>query len=171
MKDALIIPASSQRLGRGFFARHAQDVAKDLLGRVLVIERADACTIYTRLEEIAAYEKETQSMSKGALYSPGTLAISTKFGKNIIDIATLAQGKHSCVTLRGGTVYDQRGIRDVVQGPGNLSQALGITADYDALPLDMLHVWIGGDSVLPSRIRQRNISNTPENFQGSFYVK
>ena len=110
-------------------------------------------------------------MSEGALYAPGMMSISTKYGKNLIDIATLGICKPSCITLVGGTVYDERGRVDQVKGPGNLSAALGIDREYDSFPIDMFPIWIGGQPVDAGKILQRNRKLPSTNCRGFFYIK
>jgi len=165
------IPKSSSRIHMDFFRRHAQEVAQDLLGRVLVRERVDKPTLYVQLQEVAAYEGHTKSMTKGALESVGTMGVSTKFGKYLIDISTLDICKYSCVTLIGGNLFDARGLRQVVNGPGKLSKALEIDKTYDGVPLNFAKIWIGGESVDAERILKRNKSGLPENCKGYFYFR
>ena len=112
MADELYIPKKSSRIQLDFFKRHADEVAKDLLGRIMVRERTGKNPIYVQLQEVAAYEGEMKSMAKGVLESPGTIGVSTKFGKNLIDLSTLDICEHSCVTLIAGTLFDKRGVRE-----------------------------------------------------------
>ena len=166
----LKIPKQSTRIYLDFFNRHAEKVAKDLLGRVLVRETGKN-SIYVRLEEIAAYEGEAKSMTKGALEQPGTIGVSTKYGKNLVDISTLGICIPSCVTLIAGTLFDRKGLEKHIDGPGNLAKALDIDRTYDGVPLNFVKIWIGGYPVEPEKILKRKLSKVPENCEGYFYFK
>lgn len=167
----LIIPKSSTRVHMDFFRRNADEVAQDLLGRVLVKERTGKNPLYMRLDEIAAYEGEVKSMTKGALESAGTIGVSTKYGKHLIDISTLDICEYSCITLIGGTLFDGRGFREIINGPGKVSAALEIDKTYDGVPLNFAKIWIGGEPVIADDILKRNKSGLPENCKGYFYFK
>ena len=174
----LIIPKKSSRVALNFFKRHAEEVAKDLLGRVFVSE-TNRRNIYLRLEEVAAFEGEAeselkQSMSSrypGIYFYPGTLSVSTKFGQNLIHISTLDINKPSCINLIAGTLFDKKCYEEYINGPGNLSDALEIDKSYNGVHLNFNKIWIGGESVEKSRILKRNRSGLPENCKGYFYFK
>ncbi|MEK6872157.1 MAG: DNA-3-methyladenine glycosylase [Nanoarchaeota archaeon] len=167
----LIIPRPSTRVHMDFFQRHADEVARDLLGRVLVKERAGKSNLYVRLDEVAAYEGVVKSMTKGALEIPGTIGVSTKYGKNLIDLSTLSICEASCVTLIGGTLFDGKKSVEKIKGPGKLSEVLEITKNYDGVPLNFARIWIGGETVGNDKILKRNRSGLPENCKGYFYFR
>jgi len=169
----LIIPKKSTRVDLDFFKRHAETVAKDLLGRVFVRE-VGRKTLYLRLEEVAAFEGDIEKMRKrykGVLEYPGTLAISTQFGQDLIHISTLGLGEPSCVNLIAGTLFDKQGYEEYVNGPGNLSLALEIDKDYNGVLLNFNKFWIGGLAVEKNRILKRDKSGLPENCKGYFYFR
>jgi len=171
-KQYLYIPKPSERLSERFFARDAITVAKDLLGRTLVRERPRGATLYARICEVAAYEGNTEeSMTEGALYAPGTLCISTKYGKRLLDIATDKKGKQSCVTLIAALVGDKRGVRELVQGPGKLTASLEIDKDLDGMLLKDSPLWIGGNTIEEQRILERMLSDVPFNCKGYYYFR
>ena len=163
----------TEALQEDFFARHADVVAKDLLGKTLVRERQNAATLYAIISEVASFEgSQEDSMTEGALYAPGTLVVSTKHGKKMLDIATYQICKPSCVTLISAVIGDQRGVREVVEGPGNLTKVLEIDKDsFHGLPIRLSPIWIGGQAVEEDRIVKRNKSNVPRNCKGYFYFK
>ena len=163
------LPEKSERLPSEFFARKARDVARDLLGRVLVVKRPRKCTLYARIHEASAYEGEEDSSSEGILYAPGIAGISTKFGKRLLDISTGRQNIPSCVTLISGDIYDGARQREFTQGPGNLTKALEIGPEYNGLEITTPSLWIGGNSINPDMIKQRKLSNVPANCKGYFY--
>jgi 3-methyladenine DNA glycosylase Mpg len=169
----IILPDKRSRLERKFFSRRSDIVAQDLLGRILVHERPDAATLYLLIKEASAYQGKIKSTSKGLLCAPGTIGISTKYGQRMLDIATGEIAEPSCVTLIGGQIYDGRGFRVAVNGPGKLTSSLEIDRNYDGLIVDLgvSPVWIGGESVGDEQILRRKKSNTPENCLGYFYLK
>jgi 3-methyladenine DNA glycosylase Mpg len=172
MSEIYDLPERKNRLSRSFFARAAEKVAKDLLGRFLAIEQPGDKTLYARLYEIAAFEGgAASSMSKGSLYSPGTLSISTKHGKKLIDIATKEICTPSCITLIAGMVGDGTNTPQFIQGPGNLAKKLNINSDYDGLPIDISYVWLAGDSAEPEEIFKRKSEKIALNCKGYFYMR
>ena len=127
--------------------------------------------LYMRLDEIAAYEGEVKSMTKGALESAGTIGISTKYGKNLIDISTLDICEYSCITLIGGTLFNSKGVIDTYHGPGNVAKVLEIDKSYDGVPLNFAKIWIGGNPVNKENVLKRKKSGLPENCKGYFYFR
>ncbi|MBX4196178.1 DNA-3-methyladenine glycosylase [Candidatus Pacearchaeota archaeon] len=170
--ESFQIPHKSTKITRDFFARHADEVAQDLLGRVLVFERSSRrCPVYARIYEVAAYEGKADSMSEGAQYPPGLMSVSNKFGKNLLDIATLGVCKPSCITLVAAHIKDSRGRSEFYQGPGNVGEALDITKEYDSFPIDMFPLWIGGKPVDRSAVKKRDLTRDIPNYKGNFYFK
>lgn len=167
------IPNKKEKLSRTFFARPAERVAKDLLGRFLVVHRPDENPVYTCLYEVAAFEGGSEeSMTKGSLCAPGTFSISTKHGKRLIDIATLEICRPSCVTLIAGMVGDGKSKPQFFQGPGNLAKRLSIGPDYAGVPVDFSErLWLGGEALDLGEIKKRNLKNAPLNCKGYFYLK
>ncbi len=169
----LIIPDSRDRIENSFFARHADVVAKDLLGRVLVRERENAATLYAVLREIAAYEgnQENTSSYEGIRYAPGTIFISKKFGQQILHISTYKFSYPSCINLVSGEIYDGRGFREFTQGPGNLARMLEIDKEsFQGLPINLSPLWFAGIPVNQDRILKRD-KKIPENCLGYFYFR
>ena len=178
MAEESIIPRKSSQIHRDFFERDAVTVAKDLLGRVMVQERGSKPSLYVQLTEIAAYDgivgkdlEAAQKKNPNLFYAPGVIGISTVYGKHLIDVGTQGLCKPSCVTLVAGNLFDKRGLREKLQGPGNLSKALEIDSDYDSSPINFGQLWVGGDAVDADRIKQRNKSNVPTNCKGYFYFR
>lgn len=177
MTNELKIPRKSSQIYRDFFERDAVIVAKDLLGRVMVQERKDN-SIYVQLTEIAAYEgtnsknlEEAIKKNPNLFYAPGIIGISTAHGKNLIDIGTRKLCLPSCVTLIAGNLFDKTGLIKKLQGPGNLSRALKIDSSYDSSPINFGQLWIGGEPIDESEIKQRNKSDLPINCKGYFYIR
>jgi|TARA_Y100000310_G_scaffold159352_1_gene158917 DNA-3-methyladenine glycosylase len=172
MTEVIILPEYSTRIDTKFFARNSKTVAKDLLGRTLVREIPNTTTLYARIQEVAAYEgSQEDSMSKRVLSAPGTLIVSTKYGKRLLDIATSKIGKPSCITLIAATISDKRGKSELVHGPGNLTKILEIDKNYNGLPIELSPLWISGESIKEEKILKRNLSNLPKNCKGYFYFR
>ena len=176
METELKIPRKSTQIYRDFFQRDAVKVAKDLLGRVMVQERKDKPSLYVQLTEIAAYEgtnsrelKEAIKKNPNLFYAPGIIGISTAHGKYLIDIGTREICVPSCVTLIAGNLFNREGLIKKLEGPGNISRALEIDSDYDSSPINFGQLWIGGEPIDESKIKQRNKSDIPINCKGYFY--
>lgn len=166
----IIIPKYSSRINREFFSREAKMVALDLLGKVLVVQHPNDI-YYARLCEVAAYEGKTKTTAKTATYYPGTVGVSRKFGKNLLDISTGRLKQPSCVTLVSAIVENGEDSR-LVEGPGNLTDALGIDYRYDGLLIDASpQLWIGGETIDADKIKVRKKSGLPANCKGYFYFK
>ncbi|MBI2499168.1 DNA-3-methyladenine glycosylase [Candidatus Woesearchaeota archaeon] len=167
------IPQRSEALDRKFFARPAEEVAKELLGRVLVREREGKAQLYARLTEVAPWEDD-RDMAKETLYAPGSLIVITRHAKKVLGVATLETGFPSCVTFISGDIYDKVGLRERVHGPGNLTKALEIGTDekeLDGVPIDFSPLWFGGEAVSQDMIKHRKPSKLPNGCKGYFYYK
>ena len=168
----IYIPKRTEELQEEFFARNSESVAKDLLGRTLVRERKRKKDLYASIREISAYEGQSSSMTKGVLYTPGTLIVSTKYGRNLLDISTQKIGDSSCITLISAIVGERGEEGELVKGPGNLTKALEIDKDsFDGWLLTLSPLWIGGQTIENDRVIKRNKSNMPSNCVGYFYFK
>ena len=129
------------KLEESFFKKDAETAAKAILGAYLVRQFPQGNKLVGRVQEVAAYEGETKTSSIGMLYPPGTIGVSTKFGKNLIDIATEREGKSSCITLIAAN-FDWGTHQELIQGPGNLSRTLGIDRSYDGISIKGNDFWI-----------------------------
>ena len=158
------------KLDESFFSAGAKTVAQGLLGTYLVRVFPNGSRVVGRIHEVAAYGGVTKTSSEGMLYAPGTLSVSTKFGKNLIDIATGDKGESSCVTLISA-LFDWGKDKQLVQGPGNLSRALGIDKSYDKKSIVGKDLWIELREQYEGEIRERNLSNAPANWKGTFYIR
>ena len=145
------------KLREEFFARGADEVAKDLLGRYLVCKLSNNQKVKLRLKEVAAYEGSTKTTSEGTKYALGLISISTKFGQRLLDIATGKPKQASCVTLRSAELELEDRIEQI-NGPGNLTKILGITEEnkdfYDGDAIYGSRLWIEGNSVDESEIKE-----------------
>lgn len=158
------------KLDESFFTVDAKTVAKFLLGTYLVRVFPNDSRTVGMIQEVAAYEGETKTSSDGMLCAPGTLSVSTKFGKNLIDIATGKSGESSCVTLISA-LFNWGNNKQLVQGPGNLSRALGVDKTYNGRSVDGRDFWIEIRDIYGGEILERKKSNLPSNCRGIFYIR
>lgn len=125
------------------------DVARRLLGMRIRTE-FDGVPTEAMLDEVEAYAGEQDPAShayrgrtarNGAMFGPpGTLYVYRSYGMHwCMNIVTGERGLPHAVLLRGGvptngeeTMVSRRGRRDhLADGPGKLTQALGVVGDHD----------------------------------------
>ncbi len=157
------------KLDKNFFATNAEEVAKRLLGMYLVRTFKKGSRIEGQIHEIAAYEGRSKTAYKGVNYAPGVISVSTKYGKNLIDIATGVEGKPSCITLVS-VLFDWDTEKQLVQGPGNLSRALRVDRSFDGLSINGEEFWIEAREAYVGKIRKRHRKDLPPNCKGYFYI-
>jgi DNA-3-methyladenine glycosylase len=138
-------------LQRDFFARSVHEVAPDLIGVTLLVDGVGG-----RIVEVEAYDQEDPA-SHG--YRGRTARNEAMFGPPGHAYVYRSYGVHWCLNLVCGDEgvaeavliraleptagldrqRRRRGVDDVralCSGPGKLCQALAITLEHDALPLD-----------------------------------
>jgi DNA-3-methyladenine glycosylase len=151
-------------LKRDFYARPTLEVARDLLGAVLVHRTAEGVAA-GRIVEVEAYIGEEDPACHAApgptvrnapLYGPpGVAYVYLNYGLHyLVNAVTEAPGSPAAVLIRALEPVDglalmrrrrsrapwRRGKpapadRDLCRGPGNLTTALGITLAQNRLPL------------------------------------
>jgi DNA-3-methyladenine glycosylase len=148
-------------LPRRFYDRPTLEVAKDLLGKVLV-HCAPAGNTAGVIVEAEAYIGESDPASHAApgptprnqpMYGePGRVYVYFNYGVHfMMNVVTEAEGHPAAVLIRaldpvdGLTIMrERRGVRrdgspvpdhDLCRGPGNLTRAMGITLDLDRAEL------------------------------------
>lgn len=162
--------ALEDKLPMDFFMQNPDEVAKGILGMEIVRILPNGKEVRGRIQEVAAYRGEEESVSDVAYYGPGIIGVSTKFGKRLIDIGTEYEGRSSCVTLISASFQWGRN-RQLVQGPGNLAKALKVDRSYDGTPILCNDLWIDPSTPQVEEIRVRELSNMPENCLGYFYIR
>jgi DNA-3-methyladenine glycosylase len=138
------VGAQAVILGPAFFRRPAPEVARDLLGKVLV--RVDgAVTRAARLVEVEAYHGPRDRASharrgptpRAAIMfgPPGVAYVYLIYGtSHCLNVVTGAPGEPSAVLLRAAEPL--RGCLHDPRGPGNLCRALAVTrARHDGMDL------------------------------------
>jgi 3-methyladenine DNA glycosylase Mpg len=115
---------------KNFFARSSEEVAKDLLGR-LIIRSTPTGTTSGRIIETGAYEGGSETPSrKGMKYSPGSIFLMPFRGNYFLNISTDRKDYASCVEIRKVDFNDR-----VVGGSGAVSSYLNIKKNLDGVLL------------------------------------
>lgn len=165
----------AEPLPASFFDRPVEEVARDLLGRVLV-SRLDGVLTAGRIVETEAYLggrdpashawNWRRTPSNEALYSaPGTWYVYRSYGMHwCANIVTSPKGEGAAVLLRAlqpvaGLVHMRRrrgpvADRALCAGPGRLCQALGVSRASDGRAVvRRARLWIAeGEPLARSRI-------------------
>src|SRR3989344_4027997 len=146
-----------------FFSRPAEQVAPDLLGRMLTLHLYNE-TRTGRILETGAYQEGKITPSReGMLYSPGTLFLMPRRAFLLFNIATERENYPSCVEIRRVACEDR-----IVNGPGAVSKAFGITKDLDGILLGE-QIQITGERVEKSLIVKED--GEADNCSGYFSIK
>jgi DNA-3-methyladenine glycosylase len=160
------MPDLERRLPRAFFARPTREVARNLLG-LIVVSRAEDGLTAGRIVETEAYLGEDDPASHAARLKqgrvlamwgkPGIAYVYRSYGVHaMLNVVTDVEGVAGAVLIRAleplvgiELMKLRRGVADVrllCSGPGRLGQALGITLDLhgtDLVGSDRL--WIAAD--------------------------
>ena len=174
-------PPVARVLGRSFYQRPTVDVARDLLGKVLVRETAEGLAA-VRITEVEAY----LGVDDPACHTFGgrrTPRVETMWGEagfayvylvyglyHCLNVVTVGPGVPEAVLIRGGVplaghdlVRERRGGRGAperwLDGPGKLCQGLAVTVADDGADLCAAQsgLWIGDDGLrIPDEQVHRN---------------
>jgi DNA-3-methyladenine glycosylase len=166
-----------QRLARAWsadqFARPATDVARTLLGSLIVRETVDGILV-GRIVETAAYISEIDEAShgfrgrtkrNGSMFGlAGRVYVYRSYGIHMMlnVVTTYDGGPASAVLIRGmepimgcDQMRKRRGrVReaDMLRGPGNLCAALGIDLSFDGHDLSQPPLYIAGGEPPAERV-------------------
>jgi len=170
--DALLrnYSITGKRLPKCFFEQNSDTIAKELLGRFLVRHFPNSDNyVVGQIREVAAYKGQTDHSSDGLMESAGTIDISRKYNKFLLDVATGYENTPSCVTLRGAAF--EFGKICQLKGPGSLTNALKIDFDFSGLDISNNEdLWIEGPSLHNVNKKRRNLSSYTKNCLGYFYI-
>jgi DNA-3-methyladenine glycosylase len=162
-------------LGRSFYERPVLQVARDLLGRVVLHESGEG-TVAVRLSEVEAYAGVRDPGShafrgptprNAVMFGPGGFVyVYFSYGMHwCMNLVCGETGDASAVLLRAGEVIEgvelarqrrttARVPRDLARGPARLTSALGVDKAYDGAdstaPGSALRV-LPGDGRRPAR--------------------
>jgi 3-methyladenine DNA glycosylase Mpg len=146
-----------------FFGRKAEEVAKDLLGRLIVRNTARGTTA-GKIVETGAYEGGKEVPSRlGMKYAPGKVFLMPFRGHYFFNIATDREGFSSCVEIRAVDFHDR-----AVKGSSAVANYLNLGKSLDGV-LFGEELEISGKSVEESRIKI--IKAGSDNCIGYFYIK
>ncbi|HEX2203574.1 MAG TPA: DNA-3-methyladenine glycosylase [Longimicrobium sp.] len=159
-------------LPAAFHARPAEEVARALLGTLLVSE-VDGLRCVAEIVETEAYvgphdaashawEKYGRTARNDAMFGPaGTVYVYLIYGVHwCINVVTGDEGFPAAVLLRAGRPVGGidvararrpgRPDRELMRGPGNLARALAVTGEHNRHPLDRPPLWLApGRAVAP----------------------
>ncbi len=138
--------AGAPRLPRSFYARPSPEVARDLLGHILVRVLPDGTRLAARIAETEAYQEDDPAShsyrgptprSEVMFGRPGLLYVYFTYGMHFcMNVVTGGEGEGSAVLLRAaepleglGEMAVRRGTDDprrLCSGPARLCQALAV---------------------------------------------
>jgi DNA-3-methyladenine glycosylase len=111
------------------------EVARDLLGKVLVHEKAAGRIVeveaYLGLDDRAAHASRGITKRTKVLFGPpGHAYVYLIYGMyECLNLVTEAEGSPGCVLIRA--VEPLAGIEGLASGPGRVTRAMGITRQYN----------------------------------------
>jgi DNA-3-methyladenine glycosylase len=134
-----------------FYRRPALEVARDLIGALLLVNGVGGIVVETEAydhEDPASHSYRGRTARNAAMFGPaGHVYVYRSHGLHwCLDIVCGTDPSGSAVLIRAlqpshglDLMRQRRGLEDLrllCAGPGRLSQALGITGALDGLPLD-----------------------------------
>ncbi|MEI6036932.1 MAG: DNA-3-methyladenine glycosylase [Planctomycetota bacterium] len=147
-------------VGAGFFAGRADTVARELLGKWLVVCSADGQPMrhliveteaYMGAHDLACHGRTGQTQRNATMFGPaGRWYVYLCYGMHwMLNIVTGEQGTPAAVLLRG--------LGDC-SGPGRLTKALGIDRSFDGQPASRHSgLWFEhGGTPIPRRLIHRS---------------
>ncbi|MET0740278.1 MAG: DNA-3-methyladenine glycosylase [Candidatus Nanopelagicales bacterium] len=167
----------TDRLTRAFFDRPVEDVARDLLGRIVWHRSAEGTTAI-RLSEVEAYEGTADPAShafrgrtprNAVMFGrPGHAYVYFTYGMHwCVNVVCERKGHAAAVLLRAGEVVQgvelararrptARGDRQLARGPANLARCLALTGADSGRDLASGRslLWVSaGDAVRQDQVR------------------
>jgi DNA-3-methyladenine glycosylase len=167
-------PVPQRIRDRAWFNRPAIEVARDLVGSLLVHDAPEGRVVgrlveveaYLGPEDLAAHSSRGRTARNAVMFGPpGHLYVYLVYGlHHCANVVCGPDGKPEAVLLRAAEVREghalaaarRGGARDarLASGPGNLGAAFGLDRSHDGLDLVEGPVWIGRGHA-PRRIARR----------------
>ena len=128
-------PALPDALPRSFYARDAETVAKDLLGKTLIFMdrrlRIVETEAYVGAHDLAAHTAKGCTARTAVLFGPpGRAYLYLIYGMyELFNVVTGEDGDGQGVLVRAGEPLAN--VTGKTNGPGKLTRALGLTRDYN----------------------------------------
>jgi DNA-3-methyladenine glycosylase len=152
------------KLSREFYSRDTMTVARELLGKILAHETAEG-TLKGKIVETEAYLglndpgaigfRKTKSIPKSLLKPPGHSFVYFTYGNHWMLNVVAKKGLLGAVLIRAleplegiGLMRKKRRaeeVKNLTNGPGKLTQALGINKNHDGLDLTSGNLFIEGN--------------------------
>lgn len=150
-------------LAANFYARDAKTVAKDVLGKHLVVANGDALKrgriveteAYLGQEDLACHASKGRTKRTEVIFGPpGHAYVYLIYGMyDLFNLVTDKVGSAHAVLIRA--VEPLEGLEGKTDGPGKLTRTLGITRAHNKLSLCGPEIWLE-DGPAP-----KNIKTTP----------
>jgi len=150
------------RLNRTFYSRDTKTIAKELLGKILVLKTKKGL-LKGKIVETEAYlgkndpgakgNRNINSAPKSLLKEPGHAFVYFTYGNHwMLNVVAKNPGILGAVLIRALEPLEgielmksnrkKNKIRDLTNGPGKLTQAFGIDKRYDGLDLTKSNLYI-----------------------------
>jgi DNA-3-methyladenine glycosylase len=163
----------ARKLARSFYARPAEVVARDLLGKVLV-RAHPAGAVRARIVEAEAYTGQTDPGSHAfrgltprtsvMFGPPGHLYVYFTYGMHFcVNVVTDREGVAGAVLLRAAEPLEgidlmeaRRGPRPLVElcnGPAKLCEAFDITRRQNGADVEGAEIWMEDDGFVPACVQ------------------
>jgi len=155
-------------LSRDFYSRDSAQVARDLLGRILVHESSEGLTSGIIVEAEAYYGEDDPASHayrgmterNRVMYGePGHAYVFLLYGVNhLLNVVTMPRGIPGAVLLRALQPLEgvelmrrRRGVSDALllaSGPGRLSKAMGIDLNHNGVDMTKPPLYISRERIL-----------------------
>jgi 3-methyladenine DNA glycosylase Mpg len=149
-----------------FFNREPEQVAQDLLGR-LIIRKTDSGIYAAEVKITAAYRGgERTSAREGMMYDPGKLFLMPYRGHLFFNIATGGSNPMSCVEIREVS-GDKR-----ISGPGSVTKFLQLAQNSDGKQLGgESEVYVSEEPYRTGKIAPVNLEGKADNLVGAYRLE